>query len=201
MDARGRTVLCIAAEEGHMESVQALLQAGVDASLCNSDGRSPMHAAVDGRHMQVVALLAPHCADAADMNRIDARGRTVLCIAAEEGHMESVQALLQAGADVNTSDADGKSPLWWAACKGHTEVMEALLTHGADVGSPDEFGDFPMDAANRNPAVVKLLAAHGAKPPFTFGASSSQLAAPAFSFGGPSQSSAPAFSFGGPSQS
>ena len=58
--------------------------------------------------------------------------------------MESVQALLRAGADVNTSDADGKSPLWWAACKGHTEVMEALLTHGADVGSPDEVRASPF---------------------------------------------------------
>jgi ankyrin repeat protein len=133
-----------AASEGRTNVVEVLLQAGADASLCNSEGCSPMRAAVEGRHLQVVVLLAPHGADAADINRIWFGRTTLLCIAAEEGRNELVEALLQAGANVNTSDADGKSPLWWAACKGHTEVMEVLLTHGADVDSPDEVRASPI---------------------------------------------------------
>ena len=139
-----RTPLWIAASFGHMAVVEALLRTGADASLCNSEGCSPMRAAVEGRHLQVVVLLAPHGADAADINRIWFGRTTLLCIAAEEGRNELVEALLQAGANVNTSDADGKSPLWWAACKGHTEVMEVLLTHGAGVDSPDEVRASPI---------------------------------------------------------
>ncbi len=47
---------------------------------------------------------------------------TPLCIAAEEGHMEVVNALIAAGADKDKADDDGTTPLFIAAEEGHVEV-------------------------------------------------------------------------------
>ena len=112
----GRTLLWWASSKGHKEVVEALLQAGADASFCNSEGHSPLRAAVEEGHVEVVAVLAPHGADAADMNHTDARGRTPLWIAAKEGLKEVVQVLLNHGANVTTPDEVRASLLLVHSC-------------------------------------------------------------------------------------
>jgi ankyrin repeat protein len=52
-----------------------------------------------------------------------------LCMAAWEGHTETVRALLDAGADVH---ARTDAPLWVAAMRGHADTMRVLLDAGAD---------------------------------------------------------------------
>ena len=59
----GRTLLWWASSKGHKEVVEALLQAGADASFCNSEGRSPLRAAVEEGHVEVVAVLLAHGAN------------------------------------------------------------------------------------------------------------------------------------------
>jgi len=59
-------------------------------------------------------------------------GMTALLYAAREGHMDSVRALLQAGADVNQINGDKLSPLVTAIMNGHLDLAKYLLDHGAD---------------------------------------------------------------------
>ena len=76
-----------------------------------------------------------------------------LCMAAWEGHTETVRALLDAGADVHAwTDA----PLWEAAMKGHADTMRALLDAGAHILS-GRFKETPAEYAD----VVPRLAARG----------------------------------------
>jgi ankyrin repeat protein len=61
-------------------------------------------------------------------------GRTPLYVAAEQGHVGDVCALLQSGAgvDVNAAQSDGGgSPLSVACQRGHCKVVSLLLDHGA----------------------------------------------------------------------
>lgn len=66
-------------------------------------------------------------------------GLTPLLLAAREGHVESVQALLNAGASVNqTSAGDRTSPLLIATINGHFDLAKLLLETGADPNAAAE---------------------------------------------------------------
>ena len=61
---------------------------------------------------------------------------TPLLTASQEGHLEAVVALLQAGADPLLSREDGALPIHKAANNNHHEVVRALIEQGRC--SPDE---------------------------------------------------------------
>src|SRR5262249_17503707 len=60
-------------------------------------------------------------------------GLTPLTIAARQGHLDAVRALLDAGADLNQSSAgEGVTPLLIATINGQFDVARFLLDRGAD---------------------------------------------------------------------
>ncbi len=87
-----------------------------------------------------------------DVNVANAIGYTPLLIAAENGHCEIVELLLQKGAEVNHQDRNGYSALMFAAFLGHEKMVEVLLNAGAQVN----------DKNNRNLTPL-LLAMEGHK--------------------------------------
>jgi ankyrin repeat protein len=86
--------------------------------------------------------------------------------AAAAGHVDSVLALLEAGADPNPPGQDALPPLHRAAMAGKSGVALALLAQGAAPNAIDpETGNTAlMLAANRGFLdIVRLLLAHGAE--------------------------------------
>ncbi|RYP60125.1 hypothetical protein DL771_010613 [Monosporascus sp. 5C6A] len=60
------------------------------------------------------------------------KGQTPLSWAAENGHMEIVQLLLDKGAELDSKDETyGRTPFSWAAANGHMEIVQLLLDKGA----------------------------------------------------------------------
>ena len=75
-------------------------------------------------------------------------GLAPLHLAARQGYMESVQAVIKAGADVNQLTAgDKSSPLLVATINGHFDVARYLLDHGADPNLASDNGATPLYAA------------------------------------------------------
>jgi ankyrin repeat protein len=75
-------------------------------------------------------------------------GLTPLLLAAREGHVESVQALLTAGADVNQASAgDGTNPLLIATINGHFDLARLLIETGANPQAASENNVTPLYAA------------------------------------------------------
>jgi len=72
------------------------------------------------------------------VNLTDATGNTLLMLAANHGHSETVSALLALGADPDRTNDRGKSPLAGAISKGKDDVVAALLVAqpDPDVGTP-----------------------------------------------------------------
>ena len=68
----------------------------------------------------------------------DARGNTLLMLAAYHGHPEVVAGLAARGADVDRLNDRGQSPLAGAVSKGEDAVIAILLGLGADLdaGTP-----------------------------------------------------------------
>jgi hypothetical protein len=88
--------------------------------------------AAEEGHDEVVWMLLTDGADANKARTDD--GTTPLYVAAEEGHVGVVSALLEfgAGVDVNAARSDGGgSPLSVACQHGHCRVVSLLLDHGA----------------------------------------------------------------------
>lgn len=100
---------------------------------------------------------------------VDARtkdGWTPLTMAANSGHLASVNFLLQSRADVNARNDEGRTPLFQAVEKSHLEVVKRLLEAGASphLGLRDGRGPiFVAVGENRVDLIAALLAA-GANP-------------------------------------
>ena len=75
-------------------------------------------------------------------------GMTPLLMAARQGHLEAVEALLDSGAVVNqVSGGDGTSPLLIATINGQFDLAMVLLARGADPTLAAESGVTPLYAA------------------------------------------------------
>jgi len=72
----------------------------------------------------------------ADVNVKSAEGWAPLHLAAEEGHKDLGELLIDKGADVNVKSAEGWAPLHVAAVYGQKDVAELLISKGADVATP-----------------------------------------------------------------
>jgi ankyrin repeat protein len=75
-------------------------------------------------------------------------GLTPLLLAARDGHVDAVLALLKGGADINqVSDGTRVSPMLIATINGHFDLAMLLLGKGADPKIASAAGDTPLHAA------------------------------------------------------
>jgi ankyrin repeat protein len=99
-------------------------------------------------------------------NERDERGLTPLMWAARSGAVDAMSTLLDGGADPNVRDvANGWTPLFHAIHKGQAGAARLLLERGVNPNTPARLlTPLAMAAADRDPAIVQLLLAHGADP-------------------------------------
>jgi ankyrin repeat protein len=139
----GWTPLMVAAEKGHLTTMQTLLGApGININAQKSDGATALYlAALNGNYDVVRALINK----GADVNVEDNKGWTALMPAARNGYLTTVQALLGApGIDINAKDDEGSTAVYLAALNGNDDVVKALLDHGAEINQLlEKFKTFP----------------------------------------------------------
>jgi hypothetical protein len=88
-------------------------------------------------------------------NLTSEKGETLLACAAQNGFIEIVQLLLDAGADMNeASTIDGSTALHLAARGGYESIVEMLLQHSANIDAKDSSGRKAVDTV---PAPMKHL--------------------------------------------
>lgn len=120
--------LVVAAEQGDLLLVEALLGDLDDADLRDSCDWTPLMKAALYGHVRVVRRLLDH---GADVDAEDKGGYTALMLAASNNHGEIVELLLDAGADINHRERTrGWTALEWASRQGHVQMESLLKAHG-----------------------------------------------------------------------
>ena len=152
---RGRTPLLLAAGNGHVETVAALLAAGADLNATDE----PSGRASPGLK-PVISLGSLDVAE-----KEFQFGRTALMFAAAGGHVGAIQSFVSAGADVNFQDFAGCTPLYLAARGGHAGAVSELVKSGAKVNArcPKEGTVLAAATQSGSPKTVEALLSHGAK--------------------------------------
>ena len=131
-DPYGMLPLHIAVSAGASESVNFLIEQGIDPNAkpekgysSITRGRSPLHLAVAAGGEQIIAQLLEI---GADVFATDNSGATPLHIATQYGHKSIVTLLVKAmGARAHVRDANGTTPLHIAARQGHRDLTALLL--------------------------------------------------------------------------
>ena len=119
-----------AANEGQLDEVKDLVQAGASPSaIIYGDGSPLIGAARSGR-----AEIARYLLDqGADPNGIVPGDGSALIAAAGHGRLDQVQMLVERGADVNLAVEGDENPLMNAAEGGHLMIVQYLVSKGADI--------------------------------------------------------------------
>ena len=130
--------LVSAARNGHVHTVQLLLEARCDSQRKDFRGLTALHSAVEHGQLEITQLLL---ADGKDVNLKDARGDTPLIRAVDRAQTAVVKLLLAAGADQNLGDMQGRTALIQASKGGCVEVVRLLLEAGACTYLQDADGD------------------------------------------------------------
>ena len=100
----------------------------------------------------------------ADANEALPLGKTPLMLAARNGRVEAIKALLDGGANINAKETlRGTTPLMWAADEAHPAAVKLLVDRGADIkarSAPAQRGRGPALGKANDPR--KQVAAQGA---------------------------------------
>ncbi|RVE47505.1 hypothetical protein evm_007822 [Chilo suppressalis] len=152
------TPLHLAVMGGYAVVVKMLVIAGASLDVRDVCGRTPLHIAAETRDVECLkAMLAPieeqpHRKLASVLNQKDFNGQTCVHVAANAGHLKTLQTLVYYGADINAKEGlAGWTALHIAARRGDTRTTQYLLEQCADVARSqrDYGGRTPRRLARR----------------------------------------------------
>jgi ankyrin repeat protein len=151
VDVDENTAYFIAAQEGFLETVKVLIDAGCDISPAAASGKTAIYAAARGRKLSVLLCIMrgqPARNWKAMLNKYS-NNETPIHGAMHGGNAEMVKFLLDAGADGTVNGILESSPLHHAAHYGHKALLSPLLRHAKKPDPRTRVGDTPVHFAAR----------------------------------------------------
>lgn len=155
------TLLHIAAGNGHVKILEALLEAGADCHATCKDMTALFLAVSKGHEACWQALLSA----GADPNTSRKTGVTPLFSAVVRGNQKAVKALVNAGANTHLTLMGGLTALHISVLQDdQVPVAKTLIMAGADCNATDDMGETPLFTAIREGSVrcAQLLIKNGA---------------------------------------
>lgn len=136
LDPGGWSGLFLAVWNGDLDTMQLLVENGADVDLAGPNQQTPLHCASQyGDDVALKFLVA----NGASLDT-KALGWTPSLLAASEGHLRTLQYLIDKGANSSQKDYHGRTILHWAAKHGSEIIFQMLVDRGADVNAVDRWG-------------------------------------------------------------
>ncbi|CDJ36219.1 uncharacterized protein EMH_0041020 [Eimeria mitis] len=142
----------------HVDVMMILLEGGADAEAIDARGNTVLHILASLGQTKLLKRLLQK------IPSLDVLGPgfgylTPLHYAAEAGHVDTVEFLLQLRADPRGVDASGWTPVHWACRRGYKPVLDLLLSYGGSIEDRDFRSLTPLDVAClfNHTALAKLL--------------------------------------------
>ncbi|XP_073480142.1 ankyrin repeat and death domain-containing protein 1B [Aquarana catesbeiana] len=157
-DKRGREPFHLAAENGHVNMINNLLNMKLFTSDPDKDGNTALHLAAANGHDPVVRVLLEKW-EKEDKDSLNMDGATPFYLAVEEGHESCANQLLQAGSDINTITYDDYTALHIAAEKGYLSLVTFLIRNNIDLTAKPNDMNPPLHLAilNDHMDIVDIL--------------------------------------------
>ena len=155
-DDSGITALSYAARLGHVKMLNRMISFGLDLSIRDNAGHSPLVAAVLNKQTPAALALIEHGANVND--HIDDYIYP-LHYAAYNGNVDLAKALIKGGAELNpVITSNGYTPLHWAIYQKQIPLVELLAEAGARTDIPDKNGHTALQAAkDKGDHILKIL--------------------------------------------
>lgn len=168
----GCNQLMIAAENGELNRVRAILEQGADVNARAKSGHTALILAAAAGHLNVVKVLLNAGADANTRLYSFHSGEYLALMAAmdrcNKDWLKILDAMIASGGEVNPKEAFSRSPLMYAITRYDPVMVKALIARGADVNLKNGVGTTPLMTAiiSRGPRLemVKVLMEAGADP-------------------------------------
>ena len=163
-DPNSGSALMVAAGRGWHSLTEKLLEAGADPNAVDSEGITPLWAAIHSRSAPTLAALLRH---GASKELLSAPGpRTPLMHATIAHFKQGVLLLLESGAEINASSVSGETALSLAIKGEAPDLASILITYGAKVDQtfqPD-FTPLTLSVRRGYARLVEELLRRGADP-------------------------------------
>lgn len=157
-DDRGWTALHAASSEGSTKAIEALLRHGADSCKPDKGDRAPLYLAAERGHgSSVTRLLAAGANPGLRLPSLYYHYSAV-DVAAANGHVDALKALIKHGTDINVSDADNVTALHLAARYNHEAAVKLLVEAGANMEANDFMTWTPIRSAAENMSWVAMTA-------------------------------------------
>ncbi|KAL1853922.1 hypothetical protein Daus18300_011664 [Diaporthe australafricana] len=125
----GATQLGELAASDERQAVMFLLNTGAEVDSLDDYSRTALYRAAENGHFGLCNDLLNHGAESNIM--VNGGYSTLLGEAASNGHLKTVECLIEGGTEVEGRDITNRSPLFRAAASRQPEVCRALLERGA----------------------------------------------------------------------
>ena len=157
--------LLLAAEQGNLFVVTALLDKGHHVDSADEEGVNALHSAAANGNESVVRLLLSR---GASLEEKTIYGWTALMLASYYGHFMVCWILLQHKSNIHAESALGLTALDFAARSGHVQIVALLIEADAQQQVRDEHAKLSLNsplmnaAQHGHEAALKLLLEKGA---------------------------------------
>lgn len=149
-DRELRSALMCAVLGAKNDIIRMLVQCGADVTLRGPGGMTALHLAAKTGNFTAAQIILDSYRRATSVtsfgmfvNAVDDGGWTTIVWAAEIGHSNMVEYLVQCGADLSICDAERNTVLHWAALSDDVATVRPLLLT-ADLNVQNVNGDTPM---------------------------------------------------------